>query len=147
MQKQLLPLGRWFSLAVLVFVACWTGYYHCFGSGFFRPIVYVEPKIVQLGTVSCDTECEFIITNKGYRPLSVFKVYPGCSGCLEAVDYPKEPLRRNQSGIIRIKLLTESLQGTIRKSIVIRTNDPSNQAVGLLVDAVIEKGQITEKPE
>jgi hypothetical protein len=130
----------WLVFFVFVTSVIWTGYYHFFGAGYFRPILITEKKIIDLGNVSADrpAETEFVVSNGGFRSLRIERVRSGCSGCVEIISYPKEPLKRNESAVIRVALQTESVSGFVRKSIMIVSNDPRRHSCPILIDAAIE---------
>jgi len=130
----------------IVFVAFaaslgWMGYYHLFGAGYFRPVLVTPDKILHLGMVVANQpeEWEVSITNGGFRPLRIANVRSGCSGCIEILSYPREPIARGEKGVIRFALKTESLSGQVRKFILITSNDPRRSHCPILIDAFVKR--------
>jgi len=130
----------WTVFVIFAIAAGWTGHYHFFGKGYFRPVLVMQDKI-SFGTVSTDqrAEKEFAITNTGFRPLRIASVRSSCSGCIEIVSYPQTPIYRNETVMVRIALKTEGLSGQVRKYIMIMSNDPRRPFCPVLVDAIVER--------
>jgi hypothetical protein len=140
----------WFAFTALIVSAAWSGYHHFFGAGFFRPVIEVKERIINLGTVPAGEAipCEFTITNGGYRSLVINRVHPGCAGCIEVISYPVTPIKRHQSAVIRAALQTESLKGPTKKAVIVDSNDPLSSAFSLQIEANVShpENQETENP-
>ncbi len=66
-------------------------------------------------------ECEFKFSNTDKQyPLSILKVTPSC-GCM-VVDYPKEPIKPGQTGVIKVKYDTQRT-GVFSKTIYVLAPD------------------------
>ena len=129
----------WFAFSAFALAVLCTGYHHIFGTGYFRPMLVTEKKIFDLGAVSADTltEVEFFVTNVGVRHLRIENIRSGCTGCVEILSFPREPIRRGESVPVRVALNTESLTGHIRKSFLIISNDPLRRVYPMQIDAVV----------
>jgi hypothetical protein len=79
-----------------------------------------------------------MITNVGVRPLKILEVRSGCAGCIDILSFPHQPIPRNQSAKIRFALVTQSLRGKTRKSLLVKTNDPVTPVYVIVVDAVVK---------
>ena len=101
----------WITFSAFALAAGWSGYYHLFGKGYFRPILVTEKQVLDVGVVLPDslTEVEFFVTNSGVRPLRIENVRTGCAGCVVILSFPTEPIRRNASASVRVALNAESL--------------------------------------
>ena len=130
----------WFAFSAFAVAAIGAGYYHYFGTGYFRPVLATERRMLELGVVPSDslTEVEFFVTNAGVRPLRIVSVRTGCAGCVEIISYPTEPIRRGASVPVRVALDTKSLKGNVRKSFLIMSNDPIQQVYPMQINAVVE---------
>lgn len=77
-----------------------------------------------------ETEAIFTLTNKGTTPLMVEDIKVSC-GCT-LVEWIKDPILPGQSTEIIVKYNTKII-GTIKRSIVVNTNDRNNERVLLIL--------------
>lgn len=139
----------WFAFIAFVAVACWAGHYHFFGKGYFRPALVTEQRIVDFGEVSADSlaEAEISVTNGGWCSLQIEGVRTGCGSCIKIVSFPKEPIRRGETGRVCVTFNSKSLKGKVRRSILILSNDPIQPVYSLFVDAVVQYGEEANEDE
>ena len=130
----------WLAFVAFVVSIGWSVRYHFFGVGCFRPVFVTEKKILYLGDVPPDSlsEVEFSVTNGGWRSLRIESIRSGCAGCVEVVDFPKVPIRRNETVSVRVALNTESLKDNVKKSFIIISNDPVRPVYPMLINAVVQ---------
>jgi len=130
----------WTVFVIFAIAAGWSGHYHFFGKGYFRPVLVTQDKI-NFGTVSTGqrAERELSVTNAGFRPLRIASVRSSCSGCIEIVSYPQTPIYRNETVAVRIALKTKGLSGQVRKYMMITSNDPRRPFCPVLIDAIVER--------
>ena len=138
----------WLTFSAFALAAGWTGYYHFFGKGYFRPVLVTEKQVLDLGVVPVGslTEVEFFVTNGGVRPLRIENVRTGCAGCVDIISFPTESIRRNVSASVRVALNAESLHGRVRKSFLIMSNDPVRGIYPMQIAAVVESVLPLESP-
>lgn len=86
------------------------------------PVFSAEKMEVDFGEVEYkgDGVREFVFTNVGNEPLIITNAKGSC-GCT-VPDWPKEPIRPGQTGVIKIKYDT-SRPGPINKTVTITTNE------------------------
>ena len=104
-------------------------------------MLVLQKEILDLGTVSTDqpVEVEFSITNGGFRSLRIEMIRSDCTGCVDVLSFPQEPISRNETAVVRLSLKTESLSpGKMRKSLMITSNDPLRPFYPVMIDAVVE---------
>ncbi|MDR2651130.1 MAG: DUF1573 domain-containing protein [Prevotellaceae bacterium] len=94
-----------------------------------------------INNVNSNPAHEFVIYNKGSRDLLIKKVVVGCGSCVEVVDFPKEPIASKNSGVIKLKLLTDSISGKVTKEVLVKSTDPKNQNFILTLEAEIVNQQ------
>jgi hypothetical protein len=140
MKKRLLQSFTLTAFIVLLVVSGWTVYHHVLGTGVFRPILVCPQRLLKLGEIDGGQPrtCVFTITNKGYRSLIIRDVRTGCAGCVNILDYPKTPIKKNQSATITVDLLTENINGPTRKSFLVKTNDPVTPIYAMVIDAIVK---------
>ncbi len=78
---------------------------------------------------------EFVIENKGKSDLRIRKAESTC-GCTVS-SFSKEPIKKGKTGKIKVTFNAGKLRGVQEKSIVIYTNDPSNQFITLKIKAKV----------
>lgn len=86
------------------------------------PVFSAEKMEVNFGEVEYkgDGVREFVFTNVGNEPLLITNAKGSC-GCT-VPEWPKEPIRPGQTGVIKIKYDT-SRSGPISKTVTITTNE------------------------
>ena len=77
-----------------------------------------------------ETEAIFTLTNKGNAPLIVEDIKASC-GCV-LVEWVKDPILPEQSSEIIVKYNTNII-GTIKRSIVVSTNDINQERILLML--------------
>jgi hypothetical protein len=80
---------------------------------------------------------DFVLENQGRRSVTILKAVPGCSGCVEVQEYPKNPVLSGERVVIRAKLNTNGLKGDVRKVVVVRTDDKYAPIIALGLNATI----------
>ena len=137
-------------LGAIVFVATFslffvTGVYWCYAMffpyGWTFPQIECATETIDLGSVDGENSfpCEFIVTNTGNAPLEIVEIRPGCGSCLAIRDYPKSPIPSGEKGVISVSLLTEGLSGSVKKSFLVRSNDPRRPFLLLTIQAEVIK--------
>lgn len=77
-----------------------------------------------------ETEAIFTLTNKGNAPLIIEDIKVSC-GCV-LVEWAKDPILPEQSSEIIVKYNTNII-GTIKRSIVVSTNDINQERILLML--------------
>lgn len=77
-----------------------------------------------------ETEAIFTLTNKGNAPLIIEDIKVSC-GCV-LVEWAKDPILPEQSSEIIVKYNTNII-GTIKRSIVVSTNDINQERILLIL--------------
>lgn len=77
-----------------------------------------------------ETEVIFTVTNKGDIPLIIEDINVSC-GCM-LIDWAKDPILPGQSSKIIVKYNT-NIVGSIKRSIVVNTNDRRNDRILLML--------------
>lgn len=119
MKKVLITL----NIACLMVVA---GVFSTFAQGKTGPALTAESFVVDYGEVSYggDGVREFKFKNNGSEPLMITNAKGSC-GCT-VPEWPKEPIRPGQTGIIKIKYDTKR-SGPISKTVTVTTNEVESQ--------------------
>lgn len=101
-----------------------------------------KDSMVNFGTVKeGDTvRMQFAFTNTGRKLLFITEVKPSC-GCTIA-DYPKEPIRPGESGMIKAEFATGWHPGQHRKLIIVRANTKPQ-----ISHKLIFTGEVLPKPK
>lgn len=101
------------------------------------PKLVVEQSIIDAGTVPQGKvlDIEFKLANQGTAPLDVISVRPTC-GCTVA-DYDKQ-VPAGGTGSVKAHVDTTDFAGPISKSILLRTNDPDNPAMTLVIKSDVK---------
>ena len=104
-----------------------------------EPVITFENTEHDYGTIHKGDNgiCEFVFTNTGKEDLVLTNVYSSC-GCT-VPDWPKEPIPRKKSAVIKVKYDTNRI-GEINKAITVE----SNAANGRIVLKI--KGNILDVP-
>ena len=93
------------------------------------------------GTIKEDggkVKCKYTFTNVGDDTLKITGVKPGC-GCTTA-EWTKTPVMPKKTGFIEVEFDPKQRPGIFNKGITVTTNDPSQQAITLIV-----KGDVLPK--
>ena len=79
---------------------------------------------------------DFVFYNTGSEPLVIHEVKTSC-GCV-TVDFPKEPIKAGEEGVIRTKLdLTEEPHGFIRRAATVYNNSKNRPEVRLVLEVIV----------
>ncbi len=98
----------------------------------FESITYNYGTIQQ----GSDGECEFKFTNKGKSPIILSNVSASC-GCTTP-DWPKAPVKPNETGIIKVKYNT-AIIGHFSKTITVYSNAVNSPVVLIITGEVAAK--------
>jgi hypothetical protein len=106
-----------------------------------EPEITFESVLYDYGTVNkgADGTCEFRFKNTGKADLLLTKVQPSC-GCTALDDWPKEPIKKNKTGVIKVKYNNMHVVGSFQKVITVESNAVNNR-VTLTI-----KGNVVEPP-
>ena len=87
----------------------------------FAPVIKFESEIHDYGTISkgADGSCEFMFTNIGKDPLIIDTIQSACA-CM-VTSWPKKPIRKGKSGIIKVNYYTKR-HGIINKELIVKSN-------------------------
>jgi hypothetical protein len=106
-----------------------------------EPEITFESVLHDYGTINkgADGTCEFRFKNTGKEDLLLTKVQPSC-GCTALDDWPKEPIKKNKTGVIKVKYNNMHIVGPFQKVITVESNAINNR-VTLTI-----KGNVVEPP-
>lgn len=90
---------------------------------------------------------EFKFTNIGGEPLIISQARGSC-GCT-VPDWPKEPIKKNESGAIKVIFNSQGKSGMQRKSVTISSNAKTSTTTLIIKGNVIKKEepQVITSPE
>ena len=77
---------------------------------------FKKEKIIPINIIHIDFEFQ----NVGDVPLLIHKVDVSC-GCF-SVEYPKEPTKPNEKGIIEVKVDAQNITGAFNKTLFVKSN-------------------------
>lgn len=124
----------------LLFVACVIRFIWPFvGPDSWRPRLDCNQPVFDFGTVSAGeiVEARFSLRNTGFRELRISRIRPGCS--CTVMKAPALPaLAPLNSATITIPLQFEGIRGTIRKPILIESNDPVRPRALVIIEGHIK---------
>jgi hypothetical protein len=120
-----------------------------------QPVVAVNPNapvitftnlVHDYGTINKggDGNCEFEFKNTGVEPLILSNCQSSC-GCT-VPDWPKEPILKGKTAVVKVKYATERL-GPINKTITVTSNASNSPIVLKITGNVIEKTEGAVVPE
>lgn len=100
-----------------------------------------ESETHDYGTIKqgADGNCEFKFKNTGKEPLIISNAKGSC-GCT-VPTYPKEPIMKNQTGVIKVHYDTKRV-GAFTKTVTITSNAKSDTKV-LTIKGVVEASEET----
>ncbi|NLJ06979.1 MAG: DUF1573 domain-containing protein [Sphingobacteriales bacterium] len=103
------------------------------------PKIEFDKKVHDFGTVKQGQilTTEFTFSNKGKDQLVIYDTKTNC-GCT-ASTLNKMRFDPGESSIIKVTLDTKGKSGYIQQSVTVKTNDPNNPEVVLLLNARVEK--------
>ena len=101
------------------------------------PTISFEKVVHNFGYISPDTSstCEFTFKNTGEGTLKIGEIEKACGCTVASLD--KTEYAPGETGILTVKYLSDALLGATTKQLLVHTNDPSNPAVLLAINAVI----------
>jgi len=101
------------------------------------PYMLFEKTIYDFGTIEYgnDATYYFEFINAGKTPLIITRCEPSC-GCTVA-DWPKEPIKKNEKGKIKVRYNT-TLNGAFAKTITVVSN-AQNSPVVLTIQGKVKK--------
>jgi len=110
------------------------------------PVITFSKIVHDYGTIykGGDGNCEFEFKNTGVEPLILSNCQSSC-GCT-VPDWPKEPILKGKSAVIKVKYASERL-GAINKTITVTSNASNSPIVLKIIGNVIEKTDGTVVPE
>ncbi|NOZ45516.1 MAG: DUF1573 domain-containing protein [Chlorobi bacterium] len=102
------------------------------------PVITFEETTHDYGTIEkgSDGTCEFVFTNTGKEPLVLSNVRSSC-GCT-VPSWPKEPLKKKKSSVIKVKYNTNRI-GIISKTITVYSNAKNSPVRLKIVGKVVDK--------
>ena len=65
-------------------------------------------------------QAEFVLKNLGRVPTRIGKALPGCSSCVQVVDYTQDEIQPGGSAAVKLALLTEGMEGAVKKAAVVK---------------------------
>jgi len=106
-----------------------------------EPEITFESTVHDYGTMykGADGTCEFQFKNTGKEDLVLTKVQPSC-GCTALDDWPKDPIKKNKTGVIKVRYNNTHIVGPFQKIITVESNAVNNR-VTLTI-----KGNVVEPP-
>lgn len=75
-------------------------------------------------------EATFELTNPDQTPLVIYKIDVSC-GCISS-SYPNKPIKKGETGTIKLRLDVRQLEGSFNKTAFVKTNAPKDNGVLLL---------------
>lgn len=110
------------------------------------PVITFSKIVHDYGTIykGGDGNCEFEFKNTGVEPLILTDCKSSC-GCT-IPNWPKEPILKGKSAVVKVKYATERL-GAINKTITVTSNASNSPIVLKITGNVIEKTEGAGVPE
>jgi hypothetical protein len=102
------------------------------------PKISIEPPSFDFGTVigGRTVEKEFIIRNFGGEDLAIAKIVPSC-GCTVVDQEFQKPIKAGSTGSFRLSLRVPPSPGHVVKSVIVKSNDPSQPNLELRIEATV----------
>jgi hypothetical protein len=131
--------------ALLIFSISFSTISYCQNKS--GPSIEFDSLEFDFGTITQGdmVECEFTFTSDGSHPLVITQVRPSC-GCTVADDFPKQPLKKGEKGVIKVKFDSSGKMGLQNRTVSVITN-ASEGAVTLYIKGNIEAAPMKNKPE
>jgi len=106
-----------------------------------KPYILFEKKMHNFGKLDLGSEAvyEFIFKNTGKQPLIIFNCKSSCDCTVS--DCPKNPIKRNEIGKIKVKYNATS-SGTFSKTVTIHSNALNNEVVLTITGKVKDKEKL-----
>lgn len=110
------------------------------------PVITFSKIVHDYGTIykGGDGNSEFEFKNTGIEPLILSNCLSSC-GCT-VPSWPKEPILKGKSAVIKVKYATDRL-GAINKTITVTSNASNSPIVLKIIGNVIEKTEGAGVPE
>ena len=110
------------------------------------PVIKFDKTTHDYGTVEKDGDgtCEFAFKNTGVEPLILSNVQSSC-GCT-VPEWPKEPILKGKSAVIRVKYDTKRV-GPINKTITVISNATNSPVQLRIIGNVVQKVEGQGLPE
>lgn len=101
------------------------------------PTINFEKVAYNFGYISPDTSsvCEFAFKNTGTGILKIGEIEKACGCTVASLD--KTEYAPGETGTVSVKYLSDAQLGATTKQLLVHTNDPSNPAVLLSINATI----------
>lgn len=114
-----------------------------FSARLFAPtatLVCVEPTC-NVGRLreSEAVEHSFVIKNTGAKACSLLSVHPSCSACVDVVSFTAMPIAPGSEGVVNVRFDPAGLTGVVKRQILVKTDDPGNAIMILVIVAAIEE--------
>ncbi len=134
------PAGRQFlfgSLAICLSCIGYVAYSRTLGPGRPQPTIACDQVEAPLGAVSATAVIpwEFVIRNRGTRPLILSRVQPGCGECVQVIEFTQTPILPGHTGVVRVQLFGKSISTPQVKGVTVESNDPRHPRFTLRLSA------------
>ena len=125
------------SLAICLSCTSYVAYYHTLGPGRPQPTIACDEVEAELGAVPATAVIpwEFVIRNRGQRPLILSRVQPGCGECVQVTEFTQTPIPPGQTGVVRVQLFGKSISTPQVKGVTVESNDPRHPRFTLRLSA------------
>lgn len=125
------------SIAMCLSISGYVVYHHTLGLGRPHPTIACDESLIDLGAVesSAVLDREFVIWNRGNRPLLISKVHSGCGECVHVTGFTKSPISPGLSGFVHVQLFGKSIKSQQVKGVTVDSNDPRHPRLTLLLSA------------
>ncbi len=125
------------SLAICLSCISYVAYYHTLGLGRPQPTIACDQVEAPLGAVSATAVIpwEFVIRNRGTRPLLLSRAQPGCGECVQVIEFTQTPILPGQTGVVRVQLFGKSISTPQVKGVTVESNDPRQPRFTLRLSA------------
>jgi hypothetical protein len=100
--------------------------------------ISVEPSSFDFGNVigGRTVEKEFVVRNFGGEDLSIARIVPSCGCTVVDQDFQKV-IKPGASGSFRLSLRVPPSPGHVVKSVIVKSNDPSQPNLELRIEATV----------
>ena len=79
---------------------------------------------------------DFVFKNSGDIPVLISSVFSSC-GCI-VVEYPRNPILKGESGMVKVKYNATS-DGYFTKLVIVKTDEENNNKIVLRIKGVVKK--------
>ena len=114
------------SIGVFLWAIGYAVHFYTLGLGRPQPTIACRESFIDLGEVQSTDVIprEFVIQNRGQRPLILSRVASGCSACIRVTYFTTTPIPPSQAGLVRVALIGERINSPQVKGVTIQSNDP-----------------------